>query len=197
LPTLAQILHEPTTAWTTVSLSWYDGQMRVMQITSAGAIWFHSGKTPLPIRWVLVRDPAGDYDPVALLCTDATVEPVSIASWFVQRWQLEVTFEEARRHLGVETQRQWSDKAIARTTPLLLGLFSWVTLVAHAFYTAHPSAVPRQAVWYPKTLPTFSDALALVRHHLWTFRISQDEPDMLKIPKPLFDTLVSTLCYAV
>jgi hypothetical protein len=113
---------------------------------------------------------------------------------------LEVTFEEARRHLGVETQRQWSDKAIARTTPLLLGLFSWVTLVAHTLHTAHPSAAPRQAIWYAKTLPTFSDALALVRQHLWTayptFRMSRDEPDILKIPKPLFDTLVSTLCYA-
>jgi hypothetical protein len=200
LPTLAQIVHEPTTVWTTVALPWYDGQMRVMQISSAVAVWFHSGKTPLPIRWVLVRDPAGDYDPMALLCTDATAEPVSIVTWLVQRWQLEVTFEEARRHLGAETQRQWSDKAIARTTPLLLGLFSWVTLVAHALYTTHPSTAPRQAVWYPKALPTFSDALALVRQCLWaaypTFRISQEEPDMLKIPKPLFDTLVSTLCYA-
>jgi hypothetical protein len=200
LPTLAQVLQDANTVWTTLSLSWYDGQVRDMQMTSACAIWFHVGKAPLPIRWVLVRDPQGDYAPVGLLSTDATAEPLSIVTWFVQRWQLEVTFEEARRHLGVETQRQWSDKAIARTMPLLLGLFSWVTLVAHALYTAHPSAAPRQAVWYPKTLPTFSDALALVRQYLWTayptFRISRGEPDMLKIPKPLFDTLVSTLCYA-
>jgi hypothetical protein len=128
------------------------------------------------------------------------VDPVLIVTWFVQRWQLEVTFEEARRHLGVETQRQWLEKAIARTTPLLLGLFSWVTLVAHALYTAHPSAAPRQAAWYRKALPTFSDALALVCQHLWvaypTFRISKEKPDILKIPKPLFDTLVSTLSYA-
>jgi hypothetical protein len=200
LPTLAQVLQNANTVWTTVSLAWYDGQVRDMQITSACAVWFHVGKLPLPMRWVLVRDPQGDYDPVGLLCTDAPAEPLSIVTWFVQRWQLEVTFEAARRHLGVETQRQWSDKAIARTTPLLLGLFSWVTLVAHALYTAHPSAPPRQAVWYPKTLPTFSDAFALVRQYLWTayptFRISRDEPDMLKIPKPFFDTLVSTLCYA-
>jgi len=102
--------------------------------------------------------------------------------------------------LGLETQRQWSDKAIARTTPLLLGLFSWVTLVAHSLYVLHPSAAPRHSVWYSKALPTFSDALALVRQSLWTayptFRISPEVPDMLKIPKPLFDTLVSTLCYA-
>lgn len=200
LPTLAQVLKDPKTVWTTNSLAWYDGQVREIQLTSACAVWFHVGKPPLPIRWVLVRDPQGDYDPVGLLGTDASANPLSIVTWFVQRWQLEVTFEEARRHLGVETQRQWSDKAIARTTPLLLGLFSWVTLVAHALYTAHPSAAPRQAVWYAKTLPTFSDALARVRQSLWmaypTFRISKEEPDMLKIPKPFFNTLVSTLCYA-
>jgi DDE superfamily endonuclease len=200
LPTLMQVLQDANTVWTTVSLAWYDGQVRDMQLTSAGAVWFHVGKSPLPIRWVLVRDPQGNYDPVGLLSTDCDCPPLSIVTWFVQRWQLEVTFEEARRHLGMETQRQWSDKAIARTTPLLLGLFSWVTLVAHALYTVHPSAAPRQAVWYPKTLLTFSDALALVRLHLWaaypTFRTSQDKLDMLKIPKPFFDTLVSTLCYA-
>lgn len=200
LPTLAQVLHNTNTIWTTVSLAWYDGQMRQMQMSFASAVWFHVGKPPVPIRWVLIRDPQGAYDPIGLLSTDASGDPLSIVTWFVQRWQLEVTFEQARRHLGVETQRQWSDKAIARTTPLLLGLFSWVTLVAHTLYTVRPSAAPRQSAWYAKTLPTFSDALALVRQHLWTayptFRISTDEPDLIKIPKPLFDTLVSTLCYA-
>jgi hypothetical protein len=200
LPTLAQVLKNPDTIWTTVSLAWYDGQVRDMQLTSACAVWFHVGKSPLPIRWVLVRDPQGDYDPVGLLSTDPTAEPLSIVTWFVQRWQLEVTFEEVRRHLGVETQRQWSDKAIARTTPLLLGLFSWVTLVAHALYTLQPTASPRQAAWYAKTQPTFSDALALGRQSLWTayptFRMSREEPDILKIPKPLFETLISTLSYA-
>jgi hypothetical protein len=116
-----------------------------MQITSAGAVWFHTGKPPVFIRWVLVPDPHGDYDPIALLGTESSADPTSIVSWYLQRWQLEVTFQQARRHLGVETQRQGSEKAIGRTTPVLLGLFSWITLVAHALYTAHPSAAPRQA----------------------------------------------------
>jgi len=200
LPSLAQVLHDPNTRWTTVSLTWYDGQRRDMQIASACAVWFHVGKTPVPLRWVLVRDPQGQSPSVALLSTDPAAEPASIVSWFVQRWQLEVTFQEVRRHLGVETQRQWSDKAIARTTPLLLGLFSWITLLAHALTTLPPAIFPRQAAWYPKPLPTFSDALALVRQYLWsaypTFRTSREEPDMLKIPRTLFDTLISTLSYA-
>lgn len=200
LPTLTQVLSNPDTVWTSISLAWYDGQQRTLDIASGCSVWYHTGKPPVPIRWVLVRDPQGEYAPVALLCTDPQQLPSDIVTWFVQRWQLEVTFEEARRHLGLQTQRQWSDLAIARTTPLLLGLFSWVTLVADALYSLNPTPSPRQAAWYTKSLPTFSDALALVRQHLWsaypTFRISKDEPDMLKIPKPLFDALVSTLCYA-
>lgn len=200
LPTLAALLNDPTTAWQALSLTWYTAQQRAMEVASGTAVWFHTGKPPVPMRWVLIRDPAGQYDPVALLCTDPQQSPLHIVTWFVQRWQVEVTFEEARRHLGVETQRQWSDNAIARTTPLLLGLFAWVTLVAHGLYGRQPVPSVRQAAWYSKPLPTFSDALALVRQHLWTaypaFRISKDEPDMVKIPRPLFDTLVSTLCYA-
>jgi hypothetical protein len=200
LPTLSAVLNDPTTVWQRVEVDWYDGQGRAMDIASASAVWFHSGKPPVSLRWVLIRDPLGEYDPVALLCTDPQQNPLHIVTWFVQRWRLEVTFEEARRHLGVETQRQWSDNAIARTTPLLFGLFSWVTLVAHALYSADPLHAPRQAAWYTKPLPTFADALARVRHHLWaaypTFRLSREDPDILKISKPLFDTLVSTLCYA-
>jgi hypothetical protein len=200
LPTLAARLSDPATDWQPVTVPWYDGQQRDLEICSDTAVWFHNGKTPVPIRWVLIRDPQGEYAPVALLCTHPQQSASNVVGWFVQRWQLEVTLEEARRHLGMETQRQWSDKAIARSTPLLLGLFSWVTLVAHSLYSSQPVPTPRQAAWYGKSLPTFSDALALVRQHLWaahpTFRTSIPEVDMLKIPKPLFDTLISTLCYA-
>jgi hypothetical protein len=163
-------------------------------------VWFHYGKPAVPIHWVLVRDPQGVYDTVGLLCTDQDIIPLHIVAWFVMRWQLEVTFEETRRHLGVETQRQWSDKAIARTTPLLLGLFSWITLAADAFHSSgHPIAV-RQAAWYTKALPTFSDALALLRQQLWfclpTFHTSGLPPDMVQISRPFFVSLVETLCFA-
>lgn len=200
LPTLEQVLHDPNTVWTQVTLAWYNGQVRTMQIASAQSIWFHTGKSPLPIRWVIIRDPQGKYAPLSLLSTDPAACPAQMVSWFIQRWQVEVTFEAARRHLGVATQRQWSDQAIARTTPLLFGLFSWVTLLADALYARHQVAPVRQAAWYAKPLPTFSDALALVRHFLWaaypTFRLSREEPDLFNIPKPLFDTLISTLSYA-
>lgn len=147
----------------------------------------------------MVRDPQEEYETIALLSTSLEVDPLQIVNWFVQRWQVEVTFEEVRTHLGVETQRQWSDKAIDRTTPLLLGLFSWITLAAHLL-VEHDQLSVRQAAWYVKERPTFSDALSAVRQQLWfpatIFSMSATEPDVVKIPQSLFDRLVDTVCYS-
>jgi DDE superfamily endonuclease len=199
LPTLAQVLANPATGWQTVTVrGWYGEVERVVELVSATAVWYHSGMPPLPIRWVLVRDPQGKFEPQALLCTDLTGEPVQILEWFVLRWRLEVTWQEARAHLGMETQRQWNALAIARTTPALLGLFSLVTLLAGQL--AQEPALPiRQAVWYRKSLPTFVDAIAIVRRHLWTsthFYVSPMNADMVEIPSTLLNRLTETLCYA-
>src|SRR5215213_10143586 len=132
LPTLATVAEDPTTVWTRHLIAdWYGTGERAVELVSDTAVWFHTGRPAVPLRWVLIRDPQGEFATQALLCTDPAVAPAQILAWFVRRWQLEVTFEEARRHLGVETQRQWSEGAIRRTTPALLGLFSLVTLLAH------------------------------------------------------------------
>lgn len=151
----------------------------------------------MPLRWVLIRDPQQKFDPQALLCTDLAAEPTRILGWFILRWKMEVTFQEARRQLGVETQRQWSELAIRRTTPALLGLFSLVTVLAHQRMAQ--STEPRRAAWYSKPYPTFSDALALVRRELWaqekTFCSSAREADMVKVPRAFVEHLTETLCY--
>ncbi|MBY0330276.1 MAG: hypothetical protein K2X49_06370 [Acetobacteraceae bacterium] len=122
-----------------------------------------------------MRDPSGEKAPRAFLCTDLNPEPSDILRWFVRRWRTETTFEEARRHLGVETQRQWSDLAILRTTPALLAPFSLVTLWAREL-GAERGPMIECVRWYRKPLPTFSDALALVRHQLWTAQLSATSP---------------------
>lgn len=171
-PTLAQVQQDRRTHWTSVTIpNWYGQGPRRVAIVSETAVWYHSGLPPVPIRWVLVRDPKGQFKTQALLCTDLTVTPAQTLKWFVMRWQLEVTFREVREHLGVETQRQWSDLAIRRTTPAWLGLFSLVTLLAHQY--ARRRRLPiRQAAWYVKSTATFADALALVRRRLWGHLIS-------------------------
>src|SRR5215210_1450516 len=198
-PTLAERLPAPQTAWQALTVRWYGGTERAIEVATATAVWYHGGLPPVALRWVLVRDPAGEFAPQALLCTDLTVSAAPIVEWFVLRWQLEVTFHEARAHLGVETQRQWSDLAIQRTTPALLGLCSLVTLLAHALLQGH--ALPgRQAAWYTKPLPTFSDTLALVRDDLWAvpvFSLSSQSTDMIEIPRSRWDRVTNALAYAV
>jgi hypothetical protein len=122
----------------------------------------------VPIRWVLVRDPSGEHEPAALLSTDVDAQPAAILCWFVSRWRVETTFQEVRAHLGVETQRQWSDLAILRTTPALLGLFSLITVWADGLARDAANTLrPNGAAWYAKSDPKFSDAIAAVSRVLW------------------------------
>jgi hypothetical protein len=199
LPKLNQILINEQTVWETVRVdNWYGQGPTQVEITSDTAVWYHSGMPAVPIRWVLIRDPKGRFETKALLCTDQDAEPLQILLWFVRRWQVEVTFQEVRTHLGVETQRQWSDKAIARTTPILMGLFSWVTLLAHQSQVDGKLPV-RQAAWYVKSTPTFSDAIALVRKRIWThwgFCMSGFAPNMQKSHAILFKRLFEAVCYS-
>jgi hypothetical protein len=199
LPTLKQVLQDRKTEWTETTVrDWYGQGRTVVELASGTAVWYHSGKPPVLIRWVLVRDPEGKFKTKALLCTDLSATPAQIVRWFVRRWRVEVTFEEVRAHLGVETQRQWSDLAIARITPALLGLFSLVTLLAHQLADSERLPV-RQAAWYVKLRPTFSDALAAVRYQLWhpqDFHTSLSSTDMVKIPRSLLTRFIDILCYA-
>jgi hypothetical protein len=120
LATLQQVLQEHKTLWTRVTVPrWYSQHERQVEVVSACCVWYHAGMPPVPIRYVLVRDPLGKLAPQALLCTNLSADPVQVVSWFVLRWQLETTFQEVRTHVGVETQRQWSEWAILRTTPVL------------------------------------------------------------------------------
>ena len=141
----------------------------------------------------------GEFKPQALLSTGLESDPAEMLEWFVRRWQVEVTFEEVRAQLGMETQRQWSDKAVARTTPAVLALFSIVTLLAHHRYGEQREVFVRQAAWYVKRLPTFSNALATVRQQLWReicFRTSRSETDRVKVDRVLLERLTDALCYA-
>jgi len=161
-------------------------------------VWYHSGLPPVAIRWVLIRDPQKAFEPQALLTTGLSHLPHQIVECFVRRWRMEVTFEEARAHLGVETQRQWNDWAISRTTPALFGLYSLVTLMAHDLFQSH-GHVFRTAAWYVKRRPTFSDALAVIRRELWStchFSMSTFTEEMVKIPRSVFERLTDTVCYA-
>lgn len=190
LPNLSEVLEDKRTQWQTVVFSqWYGHLDKKMQICSYTAVWYHSGKPVVPLRWVLLRDPDQKLKSRAILCTDLEMNAIEVVQCFLRRWAAEVTFEEVRRHLGVETQRQWSDKAIERTTPVLLGLFSLVTLMAHQLAQKRRLVIS-QTQWYQKSYPTFSDALINVRKLFWkkfNFSTSVKTDDKLIISKDLFN----------
>ena len=197
-PALKQRLVDPKTPWHQEIIEWYGGKKRLIEYATGTALWHTAGYDPLPIRWVLVRDPLGKYEPTAFFATDQQANALQILDWFIMRWGLEVTFQEAHPHLGLETQRQWSDLAIARTTPALLGLFSLITLLAHRLTDGQPFPV-RSAAWYLKQEPTFSDAIAIVRRYLWLntqFPNSPTKSGLVEFPVPVLAGLIDNLCYS-
>jgi hypothetical protein len=197
--TLEAALTDDETPWTTLTVDqWYGAGPREVDVCTDTAVWYHAGKPPVPLRWVLIRDPKGAFTPQALLSTNPEHTPEQMLTWFVRRWTIEVTFEEARAHLGMETQRQWNERAIGRTTPVLLSLYSIITLTAHLLIQKGANCV-RSTAWHPKTRPAFSDAIALVRRHVWDhihFSTSQLDTNMVKIPHALLERLTEALCYA-
>ena len=198
-PTLEAVLADEQTPWSTLTIDdWYGEGPREVEVATDTAVWYHAGKPPVAIRWVLIRDPQERFKPQALLSTNLEHTCEQMLAWFVRRWSMEVTFEEAWAHLGMETQRQWNDRAIARTTPALLSLYSIITLTAHLLIEKGATCV-RSTAWYRKTRPTFSDAIAWVRRQLWEhihFSTSLQETDMIQIPSELFERFMDAVCYA-
>jgi hypothetical protein len=198
-PALETVLADEDTTWSKLIIESWDGDApREVEVATDTAVWYHSGKPPMRLRWVLMRDPHKYFEPQAWLSTNLDHTPQQILTWFIRRWTMEVTLEEARAHLGMATQRQWHERAIARTTPALLSLYSIITLTAHQLLQKE-STIVRVTAWYAKIRPTFADALASVRRHLWDhlhFSTSPHETDMIKIPRVLFDRFIDVVCYA-
>jgi hypothetical protein len=192
---LAEWANRKDTPWQEVEVDWYGGRRKVMRVFSRTGLWHRRGQDPVAIRYILARDPEGEQSDAAYFCTDERFLPEEILKYVVQRWSVEVTFEEARAQLGLETQRQWSDLAIARTTPVLLGLFSIVTLLAVQWHRSGLLVAERTA-WYEKDSPTFSDCMRLVRQQIWRSRIlgpSTEAADVIRLPQPLLEALVHGL----
>ena len=185
--------------WQKVEVSWYGDEIKFLNILTGVCLWHTQGEDPVPILWVLVSDPKGKGRTEAFFSTDLEMDPKRVIELFVMRWSEEVTFEEVRRHLGVETQRQWSDKAIARTTPALLGLFSIISMIAFHF-TGTMKIIPKSSAWYSKKEATFSDVMALVRRSIWAEKYlvrSTFRGDHVQFPRQEWKTLLDQLAAVV
>ena len=193
---LKDCIDDDTQGWELKDIKWYGNKTKTVKILSRACLWYQAGKPPATLRFVLVIDPEGKSRDEAFFSTDINLSPEKIIEYYVLRWNLEVTFEEVREHLGVETQRQWSDKAIARTTPLLMGLYSLVTLIALQMKELY-ELTPLSTAWYQKKNEiTFSDVIAFVRRIIWSekyFSRSRISSDIVKIERGEFNSLINQL----
>ncbi len=197
-PSLRTRANDPNASWTRLVVRWYDGVLKPVDVLSGQCLWYTPGQPPVSIGWVIVRDPDGKFEDTPIVCSDPCLSAQQLVEWFVLRWNIEVTFEESRAHVGVETQRQCSDKAIARTTPCLFGLYSIITLAALRIVSAGVMPMAK-AAWYCKQEASFSDVLALVRRRIWTARYlanSSNLPNTTQLPPAIVQELIDHLAYA-
>jgi hypothetical protein len=189
---LKELLLDPSQAWQTLTVKWYGGEQRTIECLTFECLWYHAGERPLRLRIVLVKTPGGKNEAETFFSTNRVNTPTQIIEWFVLRWNIEVTFAETRAHLGVETQRQWSDKAIARTTPLLMALFSILVLVAIKMHDTKKLLVQETTSWYDKKGElTLADIVMAIRRSIWVkmyFSMSKNHGnnmDSLKITEKM------------
>jgi len=195
---LFEQIHDQSIQWTSIVIDWYDGIKRELEFFSGISLWYTPGQNPVPIKWVVVRDPEGKLRTEAFFSTDLNASEKQILNWFVLRWNIEITFEEMCAHLGLETQRQWSDLAIARTTPVLFALFSMIVLMAVELSKSKTIKILTCA-WYKKTDATFSDIIAFVRRHIWYFRNltkSSQTHDSSYFQNNFLESILHVVCYA-
>lgn len=195
---LKNLVNDTTQIWQEIIVTWYGGETKILKILTGINLWYSPGEKPLPIKWVLTVDPDTNRAE-AFFSTDLQMLPAQIINWFVLRWNIEVTFEEVRANLGMETQRQWSQKAISRTTPTLIALFSLICLFALEMLKTTSLSLQSTA-WYDKNgEAAFSDILAFVRRKIWAekyFDDSASNADYMKINRNEWETLLDQLSRA-
>lgn len=181
------------------TVSWYGRTNRQVKLKTASAHWYKAGCGLIPVQWVFVRDETGTRRDEYYFCTQPGLfMPAEIAGYYTQRWTIEVMFQELRTHLGFETPRQRVANSVQRMAPLLLGVFSIVSVLYHRHLTRNEPTVNSRP-WYDKTEPTFSDALETARRELWTQTVLAQPhfaKALAKTPTQLKNTLLDFLCQA-
>jgi hypothetical protein len=200
---LKELLLDPSQVWQELTVKWYGGEQRTIECLTFECLWYHAGELPLTLRIALVKTPGGKNEAEAFFSTNTARSPIQIIEWFVLRWNIEVTFQETRAHLGIETQRQWSDKAIARTTPLLMGLLLILVLIAMKMDEAKKLLAQETTSWYDKKGElTLADIVMLIRKPIWLkmyFSMSknyENNTDSLKISEKNANLLIYQLALA-
>lgn len=152
-----------------LSVAWYGGGRRQVAVVTGTGHWYKGGDGLVPVRWVFVEDLTGTHRDEYFFTTDVALTPKQIIEVYTGRWAIEVTFEEVREHVGLESTRGRCARTILRAEPCLFGLYTLVAL----WFSELPEKERREpaVAWTGsvKSTLTFSDAITLVRRHVWRF----------------------------
>lgn len=163
LPNPTQVMMSAEGAnWIMTEIAWYGGKQRTFILLSGTGLWYRCSQGATWVRWVVVRDPDKKRDDEIFFTTDRTLSPAGIVECYARRWSIEVTFEEARRHLGIETLRNRSHNAVQRSVPMLFSLYSLIVTWFALFKSSNGDYINRTP-WYKKKHITFSDMLKTAR----------------------------------
>lgn len=175
LPNPRQMMSAENANWVTVSVAWYRDKQRSFMLLSGTGLWYRCSQGATWVRWVVVRDPNGKRADEIFFTTDRTLSPAGIVECYVRRWSIEVTFEEVRRHLGIETLRNRSQNAVRRSVPMLFALYSLIVTWFALFKSGNGVYINRTP-WYKKKHITFSDMMKVARFDILNELVSlQDD----------------------
>jgi DDE superfamily endonuclease len=158
--------------WTTLRLVLYGRAVepRIMPFT---ALWYGALRSQ-SVRIAVVRDPRGRRRDEAFFCTDLDRDAAFILETYSRRWTLEVTFHDAKQHLGFGRAQNQASQAVARTAPFAGLVYSLVLLWAAAHLQQGGTLGWIVRPWYrTKTAVAFPDLLTALQHDLWMSRFSQ------------------------
>jgi hypothetical protein len=156
--------------WSLIEVNVY-GRLATVKVLVLDALWYVVAGSER-MRLIVVRGFPGHDRDDALVCTDPSMSPAQIVEGYCKRWSLEVTFHETKGKLGFEEPQNRTERAVERTAPFALLLYSlvvlWYVQSGHKLRAARPAAMP----WYSsKVAPAFSDMLATLRRASWAARL--------------------------
>jgi DDE superfamily endonuclease len=174
LPGMAQWAQNTSQPWTELAFNQF-GLHAVLQVKTRKALYYKAGGQRL-LTIVLTRDRDGKRPDQMFYCTKLDWQPRQILSTYACRWAIECTFENSKQFLGLEDPANRLPKAVERTAPMALLLYTLVVVWFQA--TGHPFLrFPRRPWYRRKQEPSFADLLTTLRRVSYEAQTAQLQSD--------------------
>ena len=157
------------------------------------ALYYKAGKDRL-LKIVLVRDVLGKRPDQMFYCTRLQWDARQILSCYSGRWSIEVSFHDCKQQLGFEDPANRKEKAVRRTAPMAMILYSLIVVWFDREGHRHVEFPDRP--WYPhKDEPSFADMLTTLRRQSWMNNYGDMVPKR-GVAKKIFDQITWILSLA-